>query len=110
MNMALMDAGIVAWKAKFQTWLCRPSQADPSITLPVGLPPFPSYVSGHSAFSGAASRVLARAFPSRASAYDELAEEASQSRIYGGIHFPFDCAEGLRLGRLIGEEAASLLK
>lgn len=110
LNMALMDAGIVAWKAKYQTWLCRPSQADPAITLPIGLPPFPSYVSGHSAFSGAASRVLARAFPSRAAHYTALAEEASQSRVFGGIHYPFDCAEGLRLGREIGDEAAGLLK
>ncbi|MFN0158602.1 MAG: phosphatase PAP2 family protein [Bacteroidota bacterium] len=36
MNMAIMDAGISCWDAKYTYWLLRPSQADSTITLPIG--------------------------------------------------------------------------
>jgi hypothetical protein len=50
-------------------------------------PPFPSYGSGHSTTSGAASTVLAGFFPQRTAKLDALAEEAAVSRLYGGIHY-----------------------
>ena len=34
--------------------------------------------------------------------YHEAAQEASMSRVYGGIHFLRACNEGNRVGRLIG--------
>jgi hypothetical protein len=42
---------------------------------------------------------LTRSFTS----FSQAAEEASRSRVYGGIHFSFDCAAGLRVGEQIGE-------
>jgi len=101
LNMAMMDAGIAVWDAKYVYWLIRPSQADPAITTPVGLPNFPSYVSGHSGFSGAAADVLGYFFPAERASLDAQAEEAAMSRIYGGIHYRFDSEVGLRMGRAI---------
>jgi membrane-associated phospholipid phosphatase len=93
-------------------------------------PPHPSYVSGHSAFSAAAAAVLTRvlggniAFSStndpqsgltqrplapdlvvtrHFANFQQAAQEAGMSRIYGGIHFTFDNTAGMELGRSIGE-------
>ena len=101
LNMAMMDAGIAVWDAKYTYWLIRPSQADPAITTPVGLPNFPSYVSGHSGFSGAAADVLGYFFPAERASLAAQADEAAMSRIYGGIHYRFDSEVGLRIGRAI---------
>jgi membrane-associated phospholipid phosphatase len=102
LNTAVMDAGISCWDAKYHYWLIRPPQADPAITTPVGLPNFPSYVSGHATFSGAASEVLSAIFPARRSRLRAMAEEAALSRLYAGIHYRFDNDVGLRMGRSIG--------
>ncbi|MCU7494800.1 MAG: phosphatase PAP2 family protein [Ignavibacteria bacterium] len=105
MNMAIMDAGICCWDAKYKFWYIRPSQVDTTITTPVGLPNFPSYTSGHSSFSGAASTVLGYLFPERASEFNAMAEEAAVSRLYGGIHYRFDSDMGLENGRTVGNLA-----
>ncbi len=102
LNMAEMDAGICCWDAKYAYWLLRPWMADPAITTPVGKPNFPSYTSGHSTFSGAAAALLAHVFPDRAAELEAMAEEASISRVYGGIHYRFDSERGLEAGRAIG--------
>lgn len=101
LNMAMMDAGIAVWDAKYTYWLLRPSHADPAITTPIGLPNFPSYVSGHAGFSGAASEVLGYFFPREHARLREQAQEAAVSRLYGGIHFRFDSEIGLRMGRAV---------
>ena len=110
LNTAVMDAGISCWDAKYHYWFIRPPQADPAITTPVGLPNFPSYVSGHATFSGAASEVLASMFPREASHLRAMAEEAALSRLYGGIHYRFDNEVGLRMGRKIGALAVQRWK
>jgi membrane-associated phospholipid phosphatase len=83
-------------------------------------PPFPAYTSGHSTFSGAAAAVLAHCFGTDHVAFEATsegtpgvrrsyrgfwaaAEEAGQSRIYGGIHWQFDNMDGLAIGRHLGE-------
>ena len=86
-------------------WEIRPCQEDPTITVPVGVPNFPSYSSGHSTFSGAAAQVLSYIFPSETNNVQGMANQASMSRVYAGIHYPFDCNEGLILGREIGQLA-----
>lgn len=105
LNLAMMDAGICCWDAKYTYYLLRPSQADGAITTPVGLPNFPSYTSGHAAFSGAAADVLAYLFPGRADALRTMADEAAVSRLYGGIHYRFDSEVGLAGGRSIAQLA-----
>jgi membrane-associated phospholipid phosphatase len=61
-------------------------------------PPFPSYVSGHAGFSGAAARVLGAYLPQRRKALDAMAEQAAHSRLLAGIHFRHDNEDGLLLG------------
>lgn len=105
LNMSLMDAGIVCWDTKYYYFNPRPSQVDPNIKTLTGLPNFPSYISGHSTFSGAASTVLSHLLPNRGEKFTNLALEASWSRLYGAIHFRSDCTEGLDVGKKIGKYA-----
>lgn len=99
MNAAIFDALIGCFDAKYAYWFIRPPQADPLITLPIGLPPHPSYPSAHSCVSGAASGVLMAAFPEDRDQLEDVAMEASLSRLYAGIHYRFDMVAGLALGR-----------
>lgn len=105
MNASMFDAAIGCFHAKFTYWYIRPSQADPLITLPIGLPPHPSYPSGHSCVTGAATGILAGLFPSEARYLDSVADEAGLSRLYGGIHYSFDMMAGRALGRSVAELA-----
>ncbi len=105
MNMAAYDAIVASHEAKYFYWLIRPSQADPLITLSIGLPSFPSYASNHAAVSAASTTVLGAMFPSERAQLDAQAEAAAISRLFGGIHYRFDCDAGLVLGRKIGEYA-----
>jgi membrane-associated phospholipid phosphatase len=73
LNVAMADAGIAAWDAKYTYNSWRPVTAiqegdvdsNPDTLVDTNwfplltTPPFPEYVSGHSTFSGAASTILA---------------------------------------------------
>ncbi len=102
LNMALHDAAIGCWEAKFHYFNPRPSQLDPSIETAVGLPNFPSYTSGHSTFSAAAAVVLSHLFPSAAPSFAAMRDEAAISRLYGGIHYRSDIEVGMDHGARIG--------
>ncbi len=101
MNMVSYDVIVASHEAKYFYWLIRPSQADPGIVLPIGLPNFPSYPSNHAAISAGMARVLADRFPSDRRRLVALADEAALSRVLGGIHYRFDGDAGLDLGRKI---------
>ena len=105
MNTAIMDAGVSCWDTKYFYMTPRPSQMDASIKSTLGVPNFPSYTSGHSTFSAAAATVLSYIFPSETTALEAQAKEASESRIYGAIHYRFDCETGLVTGKKIGQMA-----
>ena len=105
-NAATFDALIGCFNAKYHYWFIRPPQADPAITLPIGLPPHPSYPSAHSCVSGAMTGVLALEFPNERGRLEALALEASLSRLYGGIHYRFDMEAGLRLGAQVAQKAS----
>ena len=85
-----------------------------------GSAPHPEYVSGHSIFSGAASRMLALyigtdsfeftalsdSLPGverRFHSFSSCAEEIGRSRIHGGIHFAFSNRDGIDTGRKIAD-------
>jgi membrane-associated phospholipid phosphatase len=104
-NMAAFDAQIACWDAKFAYWLIRPSQVDPAITLPLGLPNHPSYTSGHSCNTASYATVLAHAFPTETALLESYTTEAGLSRIYLGIHYRFDITAGQELGRNVAEWA-----
>jgi membrane-associated phospholipid phosphatase len=110
LNVAMMDAFIACWHAKFKWWTERPvtvirEKLDADFMPHVITPAFPSYVSGHSAASGAGAEVLAAYFPAHAEELRAMALEASMSRLYGGIHYRSDNEEGLALGRRVGARA-----
>jgi len=103
MNMALHDAAVVCWDAKFAYFNPRPSQLDPDVRTVIGLPNFPSYISGHSTYSAAAANVLSYIFPAAAATFDALKEEAAISRLYGGIHYRSDIEVGKVVGQRVGD-------
>jgi len=103
MNMAIMDAGISCWDAKYYYHYPRPIQLIEGFETIAGTPNFPSYTSGHSVFSAAASEVLAYVFPNEAATVRAWAEEAAISRVYGGIHWSFDATVGTDQGREVAQ-------
>jgi hypothetical protein len=110
LNMAMMDAAICCWDAKFTYFNPRPSQMDPKIKTYTGLPNFPSYISGHSTFSGAAATFLSYVLPSQATNFNNMANEASLSRLYGAIHYRSDIETGMTVGTKIGQYAVDRAK
>jgi hypothetical protein len=102
LNMTMHDAAVACWDVKFLHFNPRPSQLDPSIKTVIGLPNFPSYSSGHSTFSASAATVLSYFFPSGASDFEAMKEEAAISRLYGGIHYRSDIELGKHQGVKIG--------
>jgi len=52
-----------------------------------------------------AATVLGHIIPERKTAYEAMAQEASLSRMYGGIHYKSDCVTGLEVGKNIGNYA-----
>lgn len=140
LNVALADAAIACWNAKYDFDFWRPitaireagtdgnaaTTADPAWEPLLATPPFPTYTSGHSSFSGAAAEVLKSFFgtdnisftldsedPTVAdrsfTSFSQAADESAVSRLYGGIHFNFDNNDGLAAGRSIGQYVASRL-
>lgn len=107
LNTSLEDAGISCWDIKYYYLLPRPTEMDRKVSTCTGIPNFPAYTSGHSSFSGAGAEVLSYLFPANASELQALAKEASESRIYGCIHYRFDCEVGLSVGKKVAEYAVT---
>jgi hypothetical protein len=126
LNIAMADAAICAWDAKYTFDFWRPvtaiAFAEPELNWMsfIITPPFPDYVSGHSTFSAAAATVLPLFYDTEDLPFTtgsdflpgvyrsfstclDAAEEAAVSRIYGGIHFRTASEDGLQAGISIGE-------
>jgi hypothetical protein len=135
-GIAVADAFIACWRTKYEVNLLRPitylqRHVDPgwgstSRPLPVSTPPFPEYPSGHSVQSAAAAEVLSDLFgpdrpitdhthdrlglaPRSFASFDQMAEEAAISRLYGGIHFRSAIEHGLAQGRCVGRAVNALV-
>ena len=116
LGAAQHDAFVSCWECKYFYDVERPITSIRDLGAPwdtwlsyVTTPPFPSYPSGHSSTSGAASQVLGYLFPQDATELAMLANEAKDSRLYGGIHFTFDNDVGLSLGHAVGTLAIARL-
>ncbi len=109
LNVALADAGVAAWDAKYAYWVPRPDTAvrdlgiDPRWKPFLATPLFPAFVSGHATYSGAVGEVLAHLFPEDSGLFRAKAREAAASRVYGGIHYRMDGDVGIRMGQRIGQ-------
>jgi membrane-associated phospholipid phosphatase len=66
-----------------------------------GTPRHPSYPSGHSTYSGAASEILSYFFPDYAGEFDKLADNIGMARLWAGIHYRSDHIQGMKLGRCV---------
>ena len=107
-NASAFDAIIGCFDAKYHYWFIRPAQADPGIVTTFPTPAHPSYPSAHSCISGGMTETLAQAFPRERDRVEAMAAEASISRVYAGIHYSFDVAAGLGLGRAVAAKAARM--
>lgn len=101
-SVAMADAFICCWDAKYTYWTARPISADPDLAVLIPTPPFPSYTSGHAAISAAAATVLGHLFPANEVTLRDRAEQAKHSRLWAGIHFPIDTEMGALGGGMIG--------
>ena len=124
-TIALFDAFISCWDEKFRSNLVRPETLintyfDDEWKPILQTPPFPEYTSGHSVVSGAASTVLTSIFGDNFSfaddtelpfglpirsykSFQQAADEAAISRMYGGIHYRAAVEVGVGQGRKVGE-------
>jgi hypothetical protein len=130
-GIALNDAFICCWETKYLTNCIRPityiqEVIDKRFKPSFYTPAFPEYTSGHSTQWGASAEVLSSIFgnsyaftdqtdylrdklvPRNFKSFDEAAQEASMSRIYGGIHFRQACEVGLEQGKRIGRSVNKL--
>ncbi|UOQ92982.1 vanadium-dependent haloperoxidase [Halobacillus shinanisalinarum] len=101
-HAGINDTFVVTWYYKYLWNVARPIQYDPKLKTVLCTPRFPTYISGHAAVSGCVQTMLSYFFPGEAHRLKEMAEENANSRLYGGVHFPIDNEEGLKLGRRIG--------
>jgi hypothetical protein len=130
LGIAMADAFIACWQAKYAYDLLRPvtyirRNIDPAWEPVLITPPFPEYPSGHSTQSGAAQAVLTHlfgdsfAFTDRTHADEGLgersfpsfraaAEEAGISRLFGGIHFRAAIDRGLAQGECVAAHTLRL--
>jgi hypothetical protein len=124
-SIALFDGFISCWKTKYKSNSIRPETVinkyvDPNWRPFIQTPPFPAYISGHSVISAASAEVMTHFFgdnfaytdtselefgvPNRSfKSFRHAADEASWSRLYGGIHYRADLEQGALVGQKIGE-------
>lgn len=128
-NLAIADAIIGCWEAKYHYSFWRPVTAirladtdgnedttqDASWTPLLVTPPFPEHTSGHSSASAAAAAVLADTFGENTSfavkshtnllwvrsfsSFSSALDEVADARVFAGIHFRTACDVGVVAGR-----------
>lgn len=125
--LTLHDAFISCWKEKYHSNRIRPEGAinkimDAAWRPLLQTPPFPEYSSGHSVVSAATAEVLTYflggqfefidtsevyfGIPERRfTSFEQAAQEAALSRLYGGIHYRDACEQGLVQGKNVGRHA-----
>jgi hypothetical protein len=109
LNMALSDATIACWDAKLTYWSRRPSEVDSTLDLSIPLPNFPAYPSAHATLFATGAVVLGHLIPAEQAALDSVAREATSSRVWAGVHYPFDNEAGSRLGRQVAAAALAVI-
>lgn len=124
-SFALSDGFIACWDEKYRSRMVRPETVinkvmDPKWTPFLQTPPFPEYPSGHSVISTAAATVLTNLIGNNIAFTDsteykyghgvrsfksflDAADEASISRLYGGIHYRSAVTDGQIQGEKVGQ-------
>lgn len=122
-SVAIYDALISCWAEKYRTQVVRPitvinELVDRNWQPLIQTPPFPEYSSGHSGISASAATVLTQLFGKDFAfedtsdleyigmkrsfqSFEQAAQEASISRVYGGIHYRTGVDAGAMQGKNI---------
>jgi hypothetical protein len=133
LNVAMADAAIACWQAKYHYVFWRPVTAipladtdgnsdtdvDPGWAPLLTTPNHPEYPSGHSTVSGAAATVLVDYFGQATSfsvgsdvmigtvrsfsSFDGALSEIKDARIFAGIHFRSACDDGQNIGIAVAQ-------
>ncbi len=103
LNVAIYDALVVVWDAKYTYNRARPAALAPDMVVMSQHTGSPSYPSEHAVAAGAASTVLSYIYPDLAAEFEAKAEAAVRSRLQAGANFPSDIAAGLQLGRQVAQ-------
>ncbi len=106
LNVAIYDATVAAWDAKYTYWRPRPSEFNaggPKFSFQTVIPDphSPAYPCEHSVAAGAAAAVLAYLFPEEAATFTAKATEAAESRLLAGVQHRSDTVAGLALGKAV---------
>jgi membrane-associated phospholipid phosphatase len=137
LNLAVADANLACWDAKYRYVLWRPITAiregnfdpDPSWRpwldfFPGGTPAHPEFPSGHSTLSGAGAFILASVFgdspgmPINVTSeirsgtrtfarYSDVLAEIHDARVFGGIHWRTACLIGSKIGASVADYVLS---
>lgn len=110
MGDAFNDAMVLTYYFKYKFKIPRPVQLEPNLKTYLKSSYDPSYPVGHAVIAGVFSTVLSYFFPDEIGQLNNTAEEAAMSKVYGGIHYPIDAKQGLRLGRQIGSIIVNSIK
>jgi membrane-associated phospholipid phosphatase len=102
--VAMYDATIATWDAKYAYNRGRPSQVDSAFETAVAVPSSPSYPSEHAATAAAAAAILGYLYPADAATFSALADQAGQSRVLAGVQYPSDVQAGAALGRAVAAQ------
>jgi membrane-associated phospholipid phosphatase len=133
LDLAMADAGIACWEAKYHYVFWRPVTAipladtdgnpatspDPSWMPLFATPAHPEYPSGHSTVSGAAAAVLANFFGENRHftldndlmigvirsfmSFSQALDEVRNARVFAGIHFRSACDDGQAVGTQVAD-------
>jgi hypothetical protein len=133
MNVAIADANIACWDAKYHYLFWRPvtaiqladtdgndaTVADPTWTPFLITPNHPEYPSGHATTGSAAATVLAAFFGNDTAfsinsdvitgvvrsfaSFSDVVTELKNARVFAGIHFRTACNDGDVTGKAVGE-------
>ena len=131
MNLAMADAGIACWDAKYFYVFWRPitaisladtdgngaTKADPAWKPLFATPAHPEYPSGHSCVSSAATGVLENQFGKKTGftvdseallgvtrsfrSFSAALDEVKNARIFAGIHFRSATDDGQTIGNKV---------
>ena len=124
-SIAMHDVIIACWEQKYKLQHVRPVTVindlmDRNWQPFLQTPPFPEHSSGHSAISASVATVLTGLFGNHVSfedtsdmkfigmkrnfqSFNQAAQEASMSRVYGGIHYRTGIDAGAIQGRRVGD-------
>lgn len=131
-SIALMDGFLSCWDEKYRSNRIRPETyinkyIDLNWKPILQTPPFPEYTSGHAVGSNASATMLTYLLgdnfkytddtevpygvgPRDFTSFNQAAEEASISRLYGGIHYLDSINEGNKQGKAVANHIIEKIK